>query len=1202
MSCQIDLQTLGSAIAVALVFQLSAFAENLLRNPSFEETDDGGIADWGSSGMGWYEEPRGAGLSPVSADNVIFQGAGQRSARIDGNGKRGVLRQLLTYDPDWGGNFLLSGWMKFHDIPGDYCRIDVEFIGDNWKWLGSAFVSDDSRKKNSVEWGRFQSEFNVPEGTKTLSIVCRTVSTNSGTVWFDNLALEPKAPNKKTDEANTPEVEALIPIDDLEAPDAKWHGWHKGDSAPEIRVAKEDEISPEKTFMRVKFPESKTNDVRRMWDYDGRWTGLSFKIRRVSGSGAITLYYQCEGACFQAVKLNPDKEWQRVSAPNTQVSYAWGAKNESDKTFNPEKVRRIFFAHDNATEFDIAGLGLDVRDELAIRSAYTCHNANLSSAGERNTLKLEILNAYKNPQQIALKIEVRDRSLKVLHEQSIDLALTPRAYKIKELELPPLPVGYYAIKAALVRNGLMLSEKSVGLCILPPPEKDLRSFMGASVFGMSPENMEIGHRLGVQSAEILVLWDCCEPEKGVFKIDQFEKILDIHEQYGFDTTGLVFLNPAKGMPKWAAAAPTEKDQGRYFAKDPNDFGRFMETLVRKYKDRVHRWSFGCEVDLSVDNWPEGFDGYIAMAKAGCEGAKRADPDCIVGGIGVSGNDCPVLPVARKLWDSLKENLDGIFLDAYSNPHYFGRDLPVSGPETSDAIAYRNAADIVGIPSSGKHIAVEEKGWAIDNSLPVDAPLAWDMADVLARSFIVARSVDVLDHYMWYLLIRDSLEGRYSYSLFRFESGRPNPRPAAAAYAFVSQFLAGAESPQRIPVHDDLQIHVFKHGKGARAALWTTLPNPLSIEMPIPLTSRLTDLTGREIGQGGDRVQSLELSRSPIYLWDENVSADKMVSILKKMSFKLPCAKIAVAMQDIRTLQVHLKGLSPDSVSGLVSLVPPKGWIVKQGTQRVEIPRQGEVVLPFSIVQSPSPLPEHPGAFSITLEAEGQSILRKNVALVFHHIPKLKSHPGVDGNLDKYAGLQPISLEEQLYIRPTDAPSNNLWTGIEDLSVKAWTAWDEQYFYFAAKVRDDKFVNENTGSYLWLGDAIQLGFDPLGNALGSDFRGNSGYDNDDCEFGIALTPKEPQAFQWIGSPDGIGHLIPNPRLAIRREGEMTIYEWALPWKSLKIQPKPGMAFKFNFVVLDVDKAGGGPKCWAGLTDGICGGKNPSLFHNFVLTEK
>ena len=49
----------------------------------------------------------------------------------------------------------------------------------------------------------------------------------------------------------------------------------------------------------------------------------------------------------------------------------------------------------------------------------------------------------------------------------------------------------------------------------------------------------------------------------------------------------------------------------------------------------------------------------------------------------------------------------------------------------------------------------------------------------------------------------------------------------------------------------------------------------------------------------------------------------------------------------------------------------------------------------------------------------------------------------------------------------------------------------------------------------------------------------------------------------------------------------------------LEARPGKVFGFNFAALDNDLKK--VDYWMGLTYGICGGKNASLFKKFILTE-
>jgi len=118
-----------------------------------------------------------------------------------------------------------------------------------------------------------------------------------------------------------------------------------------------------------------------------------------------------------------------------------------------------------------------------------------------------------------------------------------------------------------------------------------------------------------------------------------------------------------------------------------------------------------------------------MTQAGGERAKRADPNCVVGGVGVSGVDCgrnPRFPFAREVWAKVHDTLDGSFFGAYANNRYFAPGLRCLGPEENDEEGMlQEAVALVKGYGPDKRVAIEEKGWAVDGSLwIVPMPNPW----------------------------------------------------------------------------------------------------------------------------------------------------------------------------------------------------------------------------------------------------------------------------------------------------------------------------------------------------------------------------------------------------------------------------------------------------------------------------------------------
>ncbi len=198
---------------------------------------------------------------------------------------------------------------------------------------------------------------------------------------------------------------------------------------------------------------------------------------------------------------------------------------------------------------------------------------------------------------------------------------------------------------------------------------------------------------------------------------------------------------------------------------------------------------------------------------------------------------------------------------------------------------------------------------------------------------------------------------------------------------------------------------------------------------------------------------------------------------------------------------------------------------------------------------------------------------------------------IDGELGEWAGLNGIdlpALPSQLQMAK--------WAGEGDLSARIQAAWDADNLYLAVAVRDDAHFPEG-GNNMWRGDSIQIGFGPeegyaasvAPEALGR----NGGYGP---EFGVACLNDKALVQRWQA---GRGELGPETvQAAVKRTGDRTVYELALPWKAI-YPGRPATPFPFNVIVNDND--GQNRRGWIEMTPGIGKTKAPEQFGLAALAE-
>ena len=131
---------------------------------------------------------------------------------------------------------------------------------------------------------------------------------------------------------------------------------------------------------------------------------------------------------------------------------------------------------------------------------------------------------------------------------------------------------------------------------------------------------------------------------------------------------------------------------------------------------------------------------------------------------------------------------------------------------------------------------------------------------------------------------------------------------------------------------------------------------------------------------------------------------------------------------------------------------------------------------------------------------------------------------------------------------------------------------------------------------YLADSIQMVFDTLNDAL---LQPEGRPDKYDYCYSLAWIDGKPEL--WRGSLDPVFekfHKDEKGKLVIKRTGQKTIYQMAIPMKDLSpFVAKEGGVMGFNFIINDND--GQGRKGWLGLSGGIGEGMNPQLYGHLVL---
>ncbi|HEY53505.1 MAG TPA: hypothetical protein G4N94_08620, partial [Caldilineae bacterium] len=196
---------------------------------------------------------------------------------------------------------------------------------------------------------------------------------------------------------------------------------------------------------------------------------------------------------------------------------------------------------------------------------------------------------------------------------------------------------------------------------------------------------------------------------------------------------------------------------------------------------------------------------------------------------------------------------------------------------------------------------------------------------------------------------------------------------------------------------------------------------------------------------------------------------------------------------------------------------------------------------------------------------------------------------VDGDLQEWESIVAIPLA---FVQQGAENRQNP----EDFSVDARLAWNGQFLYFAATVRDDVHVQALRGYDLFNGDSVELWLDA---ELAEDFDDDT-LNNDDFQIGFSpgdFGASPPEGVIWY--PARTEEWNRTLLVAVQRQEGGYSLEAAIPWSVLNQQPESGMTFGFSINANDNDAPGAAAQQTILMhTAGMIWGR-PTTFSNLRL---
>ena len=911
-------------------------------------------------------------------------------------------------------------------------------------------------------------------------------------------------------------------------------------------------------------------------------SAVSFWLRQDGGdSGVIRI---TDGTDQEHASGFPIKgnDWQKITLaldPNNFTGH-WHGKSDGNWYF-PLKGIIIGAGNTSATKKgsiylrDLCFYSADpaMYYGLSLRTADPGSIAFTSSKGAPVTVL--VANRLAEPTQATLRLSTVDwhGAKRTLPEEKITLG--PRAVVKRTLTLDATHPEFYEASAEIVRDGKSLATESAGVVITDKPRNfgvdDPTSFFAIqqTTDGARTE------RLGVKWVRAGRDWRWGEMQQGNLMPADVSGIRRNHQ--------LVMYNMTAYPPDWAAKLAGTEDF--WVGKGSEDrvklWSDFVEQTCRQSAQDVDTFEIQNEPDLTCmyqENlgFAAGVQRYLTILRAGAAAVRRGAPQARVAGIDVSGGDYDGgLKFSEAIEDQASDLIDVYTGHPYAGVRYFGPGLNPMWPVRNEE--RRKCLDTLAMiqrHGGRQHFWVGEKGWGLDVKEPALSEFSRDFARCLVQSMVIAHSVPGVERYYWFLE-QGCNEGGYEYGLFRDDK----PLPAALAYGTMANLLYHA-APFRSPsIADNIQAHCFtapETGDGT-LVLWAEGDRSTLNVPALPANWTALDMMGRPFAHGtkGGKL-SVSLDRQPVYVRFAASAAGPVCAALSRATIATdnPLRLEAAYVSDLTHVAARLRNITTQPVSAELS--------AEASHQNVTVP--GRATATISLPAPGDLLKRQGREIPVRLTVNGVTTsLPARVDLAA--CPRV-ADPKVSADLSAFADLSGFTLDQHSQVYPPDPGVG--WSSPDDLSAKAWVAWDDRYLYFAARVHDKIHFAPNDGpDGFWNGDSIQLAIDPLNDAGPA-----GGYDKDDVEFGLVIGPNGAKAVQTIPTSRTldvpvVGHV----------EGSETTYAVALPWNLVGAKPAAGKVLGFNFIVNQNN--GNGRAYWMGLTPGIGEAKRPNVFKDLYL---
>jgi len=817
-------------------------------------------------------------------------------------------------------------------------------------------------------------------------------------------------------------------------------------------------------------------------------------------------------------------------------------------------------------------------------------------------LEAVLYNLLSTPQRVTLKYIAESwLGQRISRGKEENITLEPYAEKRVKVELPAVgSYGGYTLRMRVYEKDRVITEGLGRFGVIPEPKREKPAAArspwiayadigggGLSRWATKPQLEELAFLINLVGMK-WAWWNLYDPTReGYADMQEFrkEQFLPVYE----------FWHGRCGMEYCGTIGHTERA-----GVTTEEYKNAVRRLVKGLKDKIHVWSC-LGVEQANDRSPFRripTEDYDRQMKAAYEAVKEADPTAVVL-TGAIATDIQANTLKRFYEGTVGHSFDGVILNSYGGviPTVRGNiEMMNSHGDTKKPVWIRETAEHEAPVSGSQRLSGERSG----------------------SGALVRASVQLLSDFSprfekisWFVLYTPQ-GGRHSMLTPSLQ-----PRPQYLAYVVMTDRL-GKATPWRKIEYPNALCYLWRDGERLVGVAWAKAgQQQITLKVDVPEV-RITDLMGNEqrvATPGG--ILNLSLTELPLYL--EGAKAmEKFKDIALSMSYGMR------KRTEPLSVEVTLRSGSGKAYAGQVELNASAGWKPQPAKTGFRLGGAGrkEVIFKLSAPADFDSARRYDFSARATT-AEGISVSTSaslNFARSFH----AARPPALDGSTRGWEGAEPLLLDKKWQVRECALATQfgvteALWKGPEDVSARAYTMWDEDYFYLMVTVTDDFFAPWKERSFAgFMGDAIEFAFQPDNELTPSASQ---------FEYELFLAPagrllpggKPSGDYNW--SPFALPgktlcwRHLPYPNVEMTgwrvhvaetgRRGDC-VYQAAIPWPDIgSREVKAGKVLSFSLSVNDNDAQRKDVfpqgRRWIHWFAGISEKKDPARYGDLVLVE-